>query len=383
MQGVEGALEVRRPGEQEPLLGGVLGVPEPVLRPLPVHLVGVGVGARATDEGDLDLLEVLVALGQELRVVVGIDKGPEGHAAALPFLGQDVVQMRVHPVVGVVHGPFPLRLLLGRKRAGSAAGLVNATEHAQQVRHHLDDAARVELAQAPHAAVGAHGVVGEDGFQMRGLLHGRPELFAAEGGDADHAHIAVTPGLGGDPFDHVVVVPYVLAVLTLRLAHSSQLRDHVRVAVGHQALGIPSLDHPVPQAGVGRLRRQGLGEFRPLQVLVVYGAGVEHGILALRLGPVDVDRKLDPVAHLHHDVALLDHVLVDGFVHSHDYLLDHRPDGPSSALQTIQHPLGDRCRRPASARGPAVTEAASVPGAPHEAMHAKVSKSIPSTEPRK
>ena len=213
MHVVEGSLHVRGPVEEEPFFGRVLGVQEPVLGALPVHLVGIGIGSRAADERYRDLLEILLALLHKLGVVVGVDERPEGHALTLPLLREDVPQVGVHPVVGVVHGPFPLRLVLGREGSRLSAGLVDAIEHAQQVGHHLEYAARMELTDAPHAAVAAHGVVGVDGLEGWMPLHRRPELLAPERGDADHSHVPVAPRLLSDPLDHVVVVGPVVRVV--------------------------------------------------------------------------------------------------------------------------------------------------------------------------
>ncbi len=78
-------------------------------------------------------------------------------------------------------------------------------------------------------------------------LGGRPPLLGGEGGDADHAHVAVAPGLTRHPLDGVVVVPFVAhAELALRLVAAPHLADHVHVAVGHETLGVAAFDHAVP-----------------------------------------------------------------------------------------------------------------------------------------
>ncbi len=92
----------------------------------------------------------------------------------------------------------------------------------------------------------------------------RPELLAGVGGDADHAHVAVTPGLSGDPLDHVVVIPLVLTVVALRFAYSPELGDHMHIAVGDEAFGIATLDDPVPEGSISRLGRQSFSDFRTL-----------------------------------------------------------------------------------------------------------------------
>ena len=62
---MERALDVSRAGEDQLLRA--FDVLEPVLGSLPVHLVGVGVGARAGTEGDLDLLEHLLGFASRSR----------------------------------------------------------------------------------------------------------------------------------------------------------------------------------------------------------------------------------------------------------------------------------------------------------------------------
>src|SRR5690606_5556373 len=65
----------------------------------------------------------------------------------------------------------------------------------------------------PHDAAVVGGLVevvvaarDEDGFEVRGAFGGGEDLHGPEVGDADHADVAVAPGLGGDPFDEVVGV---------------------------------------------------------------------------------------------------------------------------------------------------------------------------------
>ena len=62
---------------------------------------------------------------------------------------------------------------------------------AEQIQH----AARKILAEAAERAIGAAPVIGKYRLQMRRVLFGGVQLLGREGADADHADMAVAPGL--------------------------------------------------------------------------------------------------------------------------------------------------------------------------------------------
>src|SRR5690242_2298695 len=98
-----------------------------------------------------------------------------------------------------------------------------------QVAEEMDDAAGIFLAEAAERAVGAARIEREDRLQMRRILLGGVELLGAEPGNADHADLAVTPGLRGDPLDQIVAVPLVAAA-AFRFADAARRPDHMDVA---------------------------------------------------------------------------------------------------------------------------------------------------------
>jgi hypothetical protein len=68
----------------------------------------------------------------------------------------------------------------------------------------MNDAAGIFVAKASGLAVGAARIERKDRLEMGRLELCRHELLGA--GDADHADMAVAPGLRRDPFDQVVAV---------------------------------------------------------------------------------------------------------------------------------------------------------------------------------
>ena len=100
-------------------------------------------------------------------------------------------------------------------------------------------------------------------------LCGRAPLLAGIAGDADHSDLAVRPRLLRDPFDQIVMVRILVAVMAFGLRRSSRLCNDVDIAIGNESSGIARLDRSEPQRRVGRLRRQDVGNVRPLDILVV------------------------------------------------------------------------------------------------------------------
>jgi hypothetical protein len=138
-------------------------------------------------------------------------------------------------------------------------------------------------------AVDAHRVVREDRLQGRRLLCSGFELRAAERRNADHANIAVAPGLLGDPFDQVVHVPFGRAA-AVGLAGAADIAADMHVAAAHQEIGVAAFGAAEPHARPGRLRPlHGLREFRRLVFLVMRRDRQQRGELAVDVGPIDVD----------------------------------------------------------------------------------------------
>src|SRR4051794_19793311 len=112
--------------------------------------------------------------------------------------------MRGHPVVRIAHGLFPQRLLLRRQGPRPAPRSVKGGEMHDQVAEEMNNATGIFLAEAAQRAVGAARIERKDRLQMRRVLLGGVELLSAESGNADHADLAITPGLRRDPLDEVV-----------------------------------------------------------------------------------------------------------------------------------------------------------------------------------
>ena len=94
---------------------------------------------------------------------------------------------------------------------GSSPGLplfwCKAAKCIDQIAEEVEHAARIFLAEAAERAQRAARIEWENRLQMRRILLGRVELLRTETGNADHADVAVTPWLLGDPFDQIVAVP--------------------------------------------------------------------------------------------------------------------------------------------------------------------------------
>ena len=114
MQGMERPLEMSGTGEHQFLRRRNLF--EIVLRPVEVGLVGIGVPARAGVGGHFDLREQFSASWTTVSLSYGIDKQIEIGWHMLALLGQHVVDMRIHLIVGIGHGLAPDRFLLWRQR---------------------------------------------------------------------------------------------------------------------------------------------------------------------------------------------------------------------------------------------------------------------------
>src|SRR5271163_4628725 len=94
-----------------------------------------------------------------------------------------------------------------RQLARCAARGVYRGKMVHQIPEGVQHTAGIFLTEAAEFAVGAARVVGKDRLEKRRLLARGVELLGCESADANHADIAVAPGLLCDPFDHVVAVP--------------------------------------------------------------------------------------------------------------------------------------------------------------------------------
>jgi hypothetical protein len=175
-----------------------------------------------------------------------------------------------------------------------------------QIAEEVQHAAGIFLAEAAKHTERTARVEREDRLQVRRLLLGDVELLGAETGDADHADIAVAPGLLRDPFDQVVAVPLAVAV-AVGLADPARRADDMHVAARDEVLRVAGLQRASPERRPGRLRRQRGRHIRALQVLVVDSEGQQDRQLLRGIGPVDIDAEIDAVAHGHQDVLFRDH----------------------------------------------------------------------------
>ncbi len=162
----------------------------------------------------------------------------------------------------------------------------------------------------PHDAAVVRGLVevvvaaaDEDGLEGRRALGRGQYLHRAEVGDADHADVAVAPGLGRDPLDEVVGVlaqrdaagVVVADVLALGRAGAPQVADDVDVALLDDARDVAGLDAAVPHGAGPTLRRGGQRE--GLEFLAVRAQGHESGPGGVAEAAVGVGREGDAVAH--------------------------------------------------------------------------------------
>src|ERR1700730_4300603 len=140
-------------------------------------------------------------------------------------------------------------------------------------------------------------------------LRGSAPLLAGKTRDSDHSDLAVRPWLLRDPVDEIVVVRILVAIMPFRLGRAPRLRDHMNVAVGDETPGVARLDGTEPERSVGGLRRQDIRDVGTLNVLVMQGRGIEHGILAGPVRSIDVHRQARAISHGYTDVSFLDHQL--------------------------------------------------------------------------
>ncbi len=115
-----------------------------------------------------------------------------------------------------------------------------------QVAESMHHAAGKFLAEAAELAVGAARIVGKNRLELRRLLARQVKLLGGECADADHADIAVAPGLLRDPRDDVVAVPFARAAVT-GFEIAARRADHVHVAARNEELGVAGFGVAEPQ----------------------------------------------------------------------------------------------------------------------------------------
>jgi hypothetical protein len=86
----------------------------------------------------------------------------------------------------------------------------------------------------------------------------------------------------------------------------------VDIAARDKEFGVARLQEPGPKRGPSGLRRQRGGDLRPLQILVVDREREQRRKLLGRIRTIDIDRKVDTVAHRHGEILLRNHPLIGG-----------------------------------------------------------------------
>ena len=296
--GVEGALLVGRAAQGELL--GALQLGEPVLSAQPVEVIVDGVLTGAGIDGDVDVGGTALAHLPGVGLVEGHQHGHEIVSLMLALLGQKVVEVLIHLVVGVSQSGFPELLHLGGQLGRAAALLVTHVQVVQMIHQGGQHSAGMHLTE--HAVAPA-GILGKDGLQVRGMLVGGHHLVGAEVGQAHHADVAVAPILLGHPLDQVVVIHVGgHGVAGIGLAGAAGLGGHMGIAAGTEELAVAGLNVAEPEMGPGGLGRHGFGKIAVQQVLVVQAEGQQRGEGALPLGNVDVNAQANAVAHGNIDI---------------------------------------------------------------------------------
>lgn len=102
---------------------------------------------------------------------------------------------------------------------------------------------------------------GKDRLEVGWALCGGEELGDGEVADAHPADLAVAPGLGADPLDHVehvlALLPVPERVGAFRAAGAARVDDYVRVAAGDEEIARAGLDEPQRRPEVLDLARVG------------------------------------------------------------------------------------------------------------------------------
>ena len=87
----------------------------------------------------------------------------------LPLLSDNVIDVRIHLVVGIFDRLLPKRFFVRRKRDGLSFRAMNSREMHDIVAEQVDDAARVFLTKASEHAVSATRIEWKDCFRCGGF----------------------------------------------------------------------------------------------------------------------------------------------------------------------------------------------------------------------
>ncbi len=120
---MEWPLKVGRSGENQFL--GRIDVLEIVLRTEPMKLIGVGIRTGARVKWYPDFPEDFFRALDGSVKLLGMRHHEIHDERALPFLGQDVVEVDVLLVVRILHGRAPEFFLCGRKHRGAVTGFMD------------------------------------------------------------------------------------------------------------------------------------------------------------------------------------------------------------------------------------------------------------------
>src|SRR5215469_7876436 len=186
---------------------------------------------------DFYFFEFGLAFFDRRLVIERIDQHIEVWRHVLAFLHDHVEHVRIHFVIGIVHGLAPAPLALRRQRGGRAFVLMHRREMPDQIAEKMDDSAGIFVAETTKLTISAARIEREDRLEMRRRLLGDYKLLGAKAGNADHADIAVAPVPRRDPFYQIVTIPLARAT-GLRLADAARRADDMHIATRDQKLGV-------------------------------------------------------------------------------------------------------------------------------------------------
>ncbi len=136
---------------------------------------------------------------------------------------------------------------------------------------------------------------GHDGFEVRRSFNGSFHLRSREITDADHADIAVRPGLLRGPLDEVVHVPAFLPVKkpegATRPTGAPAVRDDVHVTTRDEEIAGASFNEARRRTKVLNLPRIGRG-------------GNQYGIPAGFRRTMHIRQQRDSITHRHRNVVI-------------------------------------------------------------------------------
>ena len=185
----------------------------------------------------------------------------------------------------------------GGRSPGAPRAVCDGGEMVHQIAEGMQHAARIFLAEAAEFAVGAARIIGKDRLELRRLLAREMELLRGEGANADHADIAVAPGLLRDPLDDIVAVPFARAAVARFEVSRAAFRSR-----GHSRAKRKTRCRPLPHgrataSTTTAAAENACGRLVTLQFLGMHAEGKQHRKPAWRVRPVHVDHDVHAVAH--------------------------------------------------------------------------------------